>query len=132
MSRARRWTGSRLEWCPDLRTAVLNALANGWSPVQVAGRLAREAGVRVISHESIYRFIHAQIARTKDYSWRLYLPRAKSKRGWRGRKGGSPASFIKDRVSIAQRPKSINDRQVPGHWEADLILREMDGPTARL
>ena len=48
----------------------------------------------MISHESIYRFIYGQIRRTNDYSWRHYLPRGKSKRGWRGRKGGSPASFI--------------------------------------
>ena len=34
-------------------------------------------------------FIYAQLARTKDYSWRLYLPRGKSKRGWRGRRGGN-------------------------------------------
>lgn len=122
ISHARRWTGSRLERHQGLRTTVLNALANGWSPEQVAGRLAREAGAQVISYESIYRFIHAQIIRTRDYSWRLYLPRAKYKRGWRGRKGGSSTIFIKDRVSISQRPENINGRNTPGHWEADLIL----------
>ena len=37
----------------------------GWSPEQIAGRLAREAGHRVISYESIYRFVYAQIARTQ-------------------------------------------------------------------
>jgi len=50
------------------------------------------------------------------------VPRAKFKRGWRGRKGGSPASFIQDRVSIAQRPNSVQHRHAPGHWEADLML----------
>src|SRR5713101_8422776 len=69
-TRARRWAGSRLDREPALRRAVLNGLARGWSPEQVAGRLAREAGRPVISHESIYRFIYAQIARTKDYGWR--------------------------------------------------------------
>jgi IS30 family transposase len=121
-AKARRWSGSRLERQPDLRRAVLERLARGWSPEQVAGRLRREAGQPVISHESIYRFIHAQIARTKDYSWRLYLPRAKSKRGLRGRRGGSPARFIDGRVSIAERPATADDRQTPGHWEADLML----------
>lgn len=121
-ARARRWNGSKLERDHELRGKVLTALAEGWSPEQVSGRLAREAGCDTISHETIYRFIHAQIARTKDYSWRLYLPRAKSKRGWRGRKGGSPASFIKARLPIAERPECANDRQAPGHWEADLML----------
>ena len=85
-------------------------------------RLAREAGQPLISHESIYRFIYAQLARKKDYSWRHYLPRAKAKRGWRGRKGGSPASFITLRRPLAQRSPEAQDRRCPGHWEADLML----------
>ena len=121
-AKARRWSGSRLERKPELRQAVLERLAREWSPEQVAGRFKLEAGHPLISHESIYRFIYAQIARTKDYRWRLYLPRAKSKRGWRGRKGGSPASFIDGRVPISQRPANVTDRKTPGHWEADLIL----------
>ena len=121
-SRARRWTGSKLDRNSALREAVLSRLAQGWSPEQVAGRLARDTGIRVISHETIYRFIYAQIARTKDYAWRHYLPRGKSKRGWRGRKGGSPASFIAHRRSLGERPETANDRQTPGHWEADLML----------
>jgi IS30 family transposase len=88
----------------------------------VAGRLAREAGRPVLSYETIYRFIYAQIRRTNDYSWRHYLPRAKSKRGRRGRRGGSPASFIALRRPLAERPDSAQDRQTPGHWEADLML----------
>ena len=121
-SRARRWTGSKLDRNSELRKAVLSRLARGWSPEQVAGRFALDAGKRVISHETIYRFIQAQINRTKDYSWRLYLPRQKSKRGWRGRKGGSPASFIAHRRPLSERPEEVNDRQTPGHWEADLML----------
>jgi IS30 family transposase len=121
-TRARRWAGSRLERDPALRRAVLERLAKGWSPEQVAGRLAREAGRQMISYESIYRFIYAQIARTKDYRWRRYLPRGKSKRGFRGRRGGSSASFIEGRISVAERPPDAADRNTPGHWEADLML----------
>ena len=121
-ARARRWTGSRLERDEALRTLVLDCLARGWSPEQVAGRLTRQRAERVVSHESIYRFIYAQIRRTNDHSWRRFLPRAKFKRGWRGRKGGSPVRFIHDRVSIAQRPTEAQHRQAPGHWEADLML----------
>lgn len=121
-SRARRWTGSKLDRDPVLREMVLSRLARGWSPEQVAGRLAREHGERVISHETIYRFIYAQLGRTKDYAWRHYLPRAKSKRGWRGRKGGSPASFMAQRRPITDRPEVVDDRRTPGHWEADLML----------
>ncbi len=121
-SQARRWTGSKLDRNQTLRESVLSRLGRGWSPEQVSGRLALEHGKAVISHETIYRFIHAQITRTKDYSWRHYLPRGKSKRGWRGRKGGSPASFIAHRRPLSERPEEANDRQTPGHWEADLML----------
>ena len=121
-ARARRWSGSRLERDQGLREAVLSRLAQGWSPEQVSGRLAREASHRVISQESIYRFIYAQLARTKDYRWRHYLPRAKSKRGYRGRRGGSPASFIKLRRPLSERPQEVAYRQSPGHWEADLMM----------
>jgi len=121
-TKARRWCGSKLLRRPVLQKQVLDLLAAGWSPEQVAGRLAREKGCSVISYETIYRFIDAQIRRTKDYRWRLYLPRAKSKRGWRGRKGGSSVQAIKDRVPIHQRPNDIEKRTQPGHWEADLML----------
>src|SRR3954453_10444348 len=55
-SRARRWKGSRLERDERLRAAVIERLASGWSPEQIAGRLKRERGRNVISYESIYRF----------------------------------------------------------------------------
>jgi IS30 family transposase len=118
---SRRWKGSKLERNPALRQTVLAQLAHGWSPEQIAGRMAREDADTRVSHETIYRFIYAEIARTKNFAWRHYLPRAKSKRGWRGIRGGSPASLMKYRVSIAERPCQADARDVPGHWEADLM-----------
>ena len=121
-ARARRWSGSKLDRDAGLRRQVLSCLMRGWSPEQVSGRLALEAGGRVISHETIYRFIYAQTTRTKNYSWRHYLPRAKSKRGRRRRGRRSPASFIRLRRALDQRPAEADDRATPGHWEADLML----------
>jgi transposase, IS30 family len=120
---ASRWKGSKLERDPILRQAVLDRLKQGWSPEQVAGRLARQQAKPSVSHETIYRFLYAQIARTKDYRWRHYLPRAKAKRGRRGKKGGGgPMDTIQARIPIAQRPAEAADRQTPGHWEADLMM----------
>jgi len=121
-SRARRWRGSRLDRNTALREVVLARLRQGWSPEQVEGRLARDQGTRVISYETIYRFIYAQIARTKDYAWRHYLPRGKSKRGWRSHRDGSAALHITQRRPLSERPATANDRQTPGHWEGDLML----------
>jgi IS30 family transposase len=121
-SRARRWTGSKLDRDPELRRTVLVALACGRSPEQVAGRLAKDEGHGVVSYETIYRFLYAQIVRTKDCSWRHLLPRGKWQRGrrWSGKR--SSASFIARRRPISERPLSALDRQTPGHWEADLML----------
>jgi transposase, IS30 family len=121
-AKARRWQGSRLARQPDLRAYVLDRLAMGWSPAQVAGRLALEDNGMRISHESIYRFIYAQKRRTDDGAWRHYLPRAKSKRGLRARPSASPVDTIKNRVSIDERPRAAKNRKQPGHWEADLML----------
>lgn len=121
-AKARRWRGSRLQRQPDLRDYVLDRLAMGWSPQQIAGRLALEDDSKFISHESIYRFIYAEKKRTDDGAWRHYLPRAKSKRGRRARRSASPVHTIQNRVSIDKRPHYIATRKQPGHWEADLML----------
>jgi IS30 family transposase len=105
---------------PELQSYVRDRLAMGWSPEQIAGKLALEQGCPVISHESIYRFIYHRSSQ-KDY-WHRLLPQRKSRRGRLGRRGGSPATLIKHRVSIHDRPESVQSRRVPGHWEADLML----------
>jgi transposase, IS30 family len=117
---ARRWTGSRLERDTELRSLVLDWLGRGWSPEQIAGRLKQQHARVTISHESIYRFIYAQIRRTNDGAWRNYLPRRKYRRGWQGRKH-SVDDLIKGRVSIALRPHGVEARRTFGHWEGDLM-----------
>ena len=119
--RRRRWDGRfKLMRQPRLREMVRNGLAMGWSPEQVAGRLAREHGSTVISHEAIYRFVYHRSAQ-KDY-WHKLLPRRKYRRGRRSRAALSPVHFITRRMNVALRPAAAADRQKPGHWEADLLL----------
>jgi transposase, IS30 family len=119
--RRRRMDGRfKLARQPDLRKCVRKSLAMGHSPEQIAGRLALEHGRVIISHESIYRFIYHRSAQ-KDY-WHRWLPRHKLRRGRRRHRGGSPASFIKQRRPITERPAEVAGRKVPGHWEADFML----------
>lgn len=109
-AKSRRWHGSRLARQPDLQKHVLDRLAMGWSPAQIAGRLALAKDSRRISHESIYRFIYAE------------MPRAKSRRGRRAKLSASPVHTIANRIPLAKRPRAATNRKQPGHWEADLML----------
>jgi IS30 family transposase len=116
--RRRQWDGRfKLARQADLRNSVGKSLAMGHSPEQIAGRLARQHGRVIISHESIYRFIYHRAAQ-KD-SWYRLLPRHKRARG---RQRRSSASVIKQRCSIAERPAEVEGREAPGHWEADFML----------
>jgi IS30 family transposase len=118
--RRRRGRGHKLARQPALRDRVRDFLAMGWSPEQIAGRLAHEHGHTVISHESIYRFVYHRTAQ-KDY-WNRLLPRRKHRRGPAGRRGASSVHYIQQRVPITERPSAANARAEPGHWEADLML----------
>jgi IS30 family transposase len=119
---ARRWSGSKLDRDEALREEVLDGLTQGWSPEQVVGRLKLEKGRTVVGCETIYRFIYSQMKRTNDGARRYYQPRSKAKRGRRAGQGGSPASFIHQRVPLSQRSREALDRNQPGHWEADFML----------
>ena len=126
-ARARRWTGSRLERDALLRGLVLGQLRLGWSPEQIAGRLRQQNAAITISHESIYRFIYAQVRRTNDGAWRHYLPKGRSKRRAPGNRRRSCDDLIKRRVSIDLRPQAVEHRTTFGHWEADLMIFAVPG-----
>lgn len=119
--RRRRWD-NRFKLARDaaLQVHVREHLVEGFSPEQISGRLRREHGHCVVSHESIYRYIYHRSAQ-KDY-WHRLLPKRTSRRGRLGRRGGSPVTRIAHRVPIAERRPEINTRADPGHWEADLML----------
>ncbi|MBI1651414.1 IS30 family transposase, partial [Hyphomicrobium sulfonivorans] len=118
--RRRRWDCRfKMARQPELREHVRQLLAMGWSPEQIAGRLARTDVSMRISHESIYRFIYHRVAQ-KDY-WHRLLPNRKNRRGRLMRGGVSPLRSFKRRVSIDDRPPEVSDRRNKGHWEADLM-----------
>jgi len=123
--RRRRDKRHKLARQPDLRDLVRNSLAMGMSPEQIAGRLTLEKGHTVISHESIYRYVYHRSS-AKDY-WHQLLPSRKSRRGWLGMRGGSPAHFMQRRRPIAERDPDARDRHTPGHWEADYMLFAKSG-----
>jgi len=108
-----------------LRQAVASKLRSNWAPEQIAGWLKRahpEDERYHVSHETIYRslFVQARGVLKKELLCHL-----RSKRTIRRSKQAGLISDgrgqIKDIVSIRQRPASVEDRAVPGHWEGDLL-----------
>lgn len=121
----RRQREAVLETDTDLRGFVIDRMAEGWTPEQIAGWLRRgiERGLRALSAETIYAFIF-RAAQKAGKLWR-YLVRRKASRGRRARRS-------KDRITgkthISQRPAAANDRAEPGHWEADLVICKRSRP----
>ena len=103
-----------------LRSFVLDRLAEGWTPEQIAGWLkaGNERRLRAVGCETIYAFIY-RAAQKAEQLWR-YLTRRHKRR--RPRRSRPSRDTIKDRVSIHERPENIDARTEAGHWEGDLII----------
>jgi IS30 family transposase len=123
--RAHRPKQCKLAGNPALSRTVAVKLRLFWSPEQIAGWLKREYPgdeSNQVSHETIYRslFIQTRGVLKKELLQYLRTNRAirRSKHSTRKDKG---LGSITNTVSIRERPASVEDRAVPGHWEGDLI-----------
>jgi len=123
--RGRRPTRCKLALNWPLARLVAAKLKMNWSPEQIAGWLKAEypRDERYhVSHETIYQslFIQARGALKKELTAHLRSQRT-IRRSKHSKSKGVGQGEIKDIVSIRERPASIEDRAVPGHWEGDLI-----------
>jgi IS30 family transposase len=121
---ARRPKVCRLAAWARLRRVVATKLAAKWSPRQIAGWLPvaypDDATMRV-SHETIYRSLFVQARGVLKQTLIAHLRRGRSGRRPAAAARRPPHSRVPDPVSIRQRPPSVADRAVPGHWEGDLL-----------
>ena len=110
---------------PVLCTIIASKLQANWSPQQIAGWLKRaypqEESLHV-SHETIYKslFVQARGVLKKELQQHLRSQRA-IRRSRHATMKQSGLGQIVDAVSIRERPASVEDRSVPGHWEGDLL-----------
>jgi len=105
---------------PLFRRSIIIEIQKGRSPEIIAGRLKRENGHSVISHETLYDFVYDSDIGKRDNLYE-YLPRGKKRRSKRkGRK--AQRSKLEGRVFIEARSKEANDRSEAGHWETDSVL----------
>ena len=109
----------------ELRQLVAAKLRDNWSPEQIAGWLkhtypGNEA--YQVSHETIYRslFIQARGVLKKELQAHLRSGRAIRRSRHASSKSDQRGSLT-DMISIRERPASVEDRAVPGHWEGDLL-----------
>ena len=134
--RTRRPKRCKLANSPWLRRAVARKLKLNWSPEQIAGWLKRthpEDGSYQVSHETIYRslFVQARGVLKKELLQHLRSKRT-IRRSKQATQKGSDHGQIKDMISIRERPASVEDRAVPGHWEGDLLSGSKNSHIATL
>jgi len=123
--RAHRPKPCKLANNPRLRYNVARKLRSNWSPEQIAGWLKRAYPGdedNQVSHETIYRslFIQARGVLKKELQQYLRSQRAIRRSRHKSLKNDGLGK-ITNTVSIRERPASVEDRAVPGHWEGDLI-----------
>jgi len=119
-----------------LSRTVAEKLRLQWSPQQIAGWLKREHPddeSHQVSHETIYKslFIQARGALKKELQQHLRTRRA-IRRSRQASLKGEGLGKITNAISIRERPASVEDRAVPGHWEGDLIFGTRNSQIATL
>lgn len=132
--RARRRAGGRVRGKSlivkngRLRTFVIAHIRERWSPEEISANIKEEYPHDMtmrISHEAIYRYIYVlPRGALKQELIRALRQERKYRRKQGGRKG-KPEEMrgkIAYMLSIEERPKEVESRTIPGHWEGDLIM----------
>ena len=108
----------KLERFSDLKEYVMRKLKEKWSPDVIGGVLKKEKRKR-ISAEAIYQYIYSD--KGKDLGLYQYLFTGRIKRNQRCMRK-QRKTIIPERISIHDRPQSINQRSEIGHFEGDLTF----------
>ncbi len=110
----------RVRFTEEVRLRVEAMLREDYSPEQVVGRCRLE-GLECVSVETIYQHVWGDKRRGGDLH--THLRRKGRKYRKRGAKKDS-RGVIRDRVSIDERPKVVDDKSRFGDLEIDLIMGE--------
>ncbi len=134
--RARRPKTCKLVENRALARIVAKKLRGLWSPEQIAGWLKHaypDDENYQVSHETIYRslFIQARGALKKELLQHLRRTRVMRRSRHHTQKTDTHGR-ITGTVSIRERPASVEDRAVPGHWEGDLLIGSHNSQIATL
>ena len=95
-------------------------LKDFYSPEQISGVLARQAGQKRISHEAIYQYIYRGYRAGNSFLM-CYL-RLRHKKKYKKRGVPVKTGRIVGRVGIEHRPAIVDTNTEIGHWEADTVI----------
>jgi len=120
----------------ELAHLVADKLKIQWSPEQIAGWLKCAYPGNEdyqVSHETIYRtlYIQARGALKKELLAHLRRTRAMRRSRHHTQKTEDHGRIVST-VSISERPATVEDRAVPGHWEGDLLFGGRNSQIATL
>ncbi len=125
--RTKQRKNKKLDTNIELRNIVLDLLSKKWSPEQIAHRLKVLYPTNMnmhISPETIYSYLYVT---PRGMLRKRMIASLRRKHAFRRKNGKLPIkSSIKDYLSIDERPKEIENRQIPGHWEGDLIIGKLN------
>ncbi len=109
---------SNLKMDKKLKKVLIKYIQKEWSPEQISKRL-KETNIADISHVRIYQFIQQDKLQGGDLYTNLRFHHTGHRRAKYGSKN---KGRIKDRVSISQRDKIVDDKSRVGDWEIDTIV----------
>lgn len=103
---------------------VLSKLRKKWSPEQISLSLKKKYPNQKsmqVSHETIYFYIYLHSKKSLKEELIKQLRQKRKTRGSRHTKAVREVK-ITDRITIDERPLEVQGREIPGHWEGDLIV----------
>jgi IS30 family transposase len=109
----------------ELRAYVQAKLAKKWSPQQISNRLIRDFPTTVemrVSTETIYQAIYVHARGELKRELGKQLRRGRAARKPHKQPDARRPRFVDPMKAISQRPAVAQSREVPGHWEGDLII----------
>ncbi len=109
-----------------MRRYIYQKIQRRWSPEQIANGLRRdypEDETMRVPPETIYSHIYVLPRGALKQELRKYLRQRHGHRWRRLAAGeGDGRCRLPNMISISERPKEVEDRTIPGHWEGDLIM----------
>ena len=113
-----------------LRAYIQGKLSRKCSPQQISNRLVKDfpgAKEMRVSTETIYQaiYVHARGELRRELG--THLRRGRVARKPRKQPDARRRRFVDHMRPIGERPAEVETRQIPGHWEGDLIIGALGG-----